>query len=409
MLSIRRRTTSTNTMEVIIMMKGQFHSLPRQRYPVVAVPISTRSSIINTITRKVLHTPTTNNCNNLNFVSLSTLQRTFSTTTSNNAATTARTTQQQPNTRVLGSTTTLLHMFHSTTTTRSGCRVDHSYQRWMNDYYYSYNYYPKTQHSFFSTQPAMQSNDNTDDKSTTTTTSAISSPPPPSMTATTTASSTSTTSSNSSSVASSTASLLRRTLGKTAVPTPPSAPPDTNPLQSLKNATPKSVIRKGVDLIVSASKLVVTQLLKLPFNIFYYMTHPTETKAAYINIRDTVKHEIHHYWVGTKLLWADTVTARKLLSKTLGGSALTRRERKQLLRTVSDLFRLIPFSMFVIVPFMEFALPFALRIFPNMLPSTYQDSLKAEENMKRELKSRIAMAQFFQEYVPSPFMNTYDC
>ena len=200
--------------------------------------------------------------------------------------------------------------------------------------------------------------------------------------------------------------LPSRKLGKTAVPTPPSAPPpDINPLQSLKDATPKSVIRKGVDLIVSASQVVVTHLMKLPGNIFFYATHPAETKAAYIRLRDTVKHEIHHYWVGTKLLWADIVTARKLLNKTLEGSALTRRERKQLLRTVSDLFRLIPFSMFVIVPFMEFALPFALRLFPNMLPSTYQDSLKAEENMKRELKSRIAMAQFFQEYV-AHFTNT---
>jgi LETM1 and EF-hand domain-containing protein 1 len=46
---------------------------------------------------------------------------------------------------------------------------------------------------------------------------------------------------------------------------------------------------------------------------------------------------------------------------------------------------------------MEFALPFALKLFPNILPSTFQDSLKAEENMKRELQSRIAMAGFFQE------------
>lgn len=76
---------------------------------------------------------------------------------------------------------------------------------------------------------------------------------------------------------------------------------------------------------------------------------------------------------------------------------MTRRERKQLLRTISDLFRLIPFSMFLIIPLMEFALPFALKIFPNLLPSTFQDSLKAEENMKRELQMRIAMAKFFQE------------
>lgn len=94
---------------------------------------------------------------------------------------------------------------------------------------------------------------------------------------------------------------------------------------------------------------------------------------------------------------ADIKTARNLTKKTLQGSTLTRRERKQLLRTVSDLFRLIPFSMFLLIPFMEIALPFALRIFPNMLPSTFQDSLKNEENMKRELKSRIAMAEFFQE------------
>jgi LETM1 and EF-hand domain-containing protein 1 len=94
---------------------------------------------------------------------------------------------------------------------------------------------------------------------------------------------------------------------------------------------------------------------------------------------------------------ADVRTARNLLARTLSGSTLTRRERKQLLRTVSDLFRLVPFSMFILIPFMEFVLPFALRLFPNMLPSTFQDSLKAEETMKRELQSRIAMAQFFQE------------
>lgn len=99
----------------------------------------------------------------------------------------------------------------------------------------------------------------------------------------------------------------------------------------------------------------------------------------------------------TQLLWADLKTARSLLRRTLLGSSLTRRERKQLLRTTSDLFRLVPFSMFLIIPLMEFALPFALKLFPNLLPSTFQDSLKAEENMKRELQSRIAMAKFFQE------------
>jgi LETM1 and EF-hand domain-containing protein 1 len=98
-----------------------------------------------------------------------------------------------------------------------------------------------------------------------------------------------------------------------------------------------------------------------------------------------------------QLFWAELQTAQGLVMRTLSGSSLTRRERKQLLRTVTDLFRLVPFSMFLIIPFMEFALPFALRVFPNMLPSTFQDSLKAEETMKRELQSRISMTRFFQE------------
>mmetsp|Transcript_15516 Transcript_15516/g.22869 ORF Transcript_15516/g.22869 Transcript_15516/m.22869 type:complete len:793 (+) Transcript_15516:1-2379(+) len=105
--------------------------------------------------------------------------------------------------------------------------------------------------------------------------------------------------------------------------------------------------------------------------------------------------------MGSKLLAADLRTAKAMLHRSLSGSVLTRRERKQLLRTTSDLFRLVPMSMFVLIPFMELALPFALTLFPNMLPSTFQDSLKAEENMKRELQSRIAMAGFFQEVLQS--------
>lgn len=153
------------------------------------------------------------------------------------------------------------------------------------------------------------------------------------------------------------------------------------------------------DAITSATKAIVSFLFKIPGWTFFYLTHPTELRKALNNLYEAAKHEAHHYWMGTKLLYADVQTAGKLFNRTLQGSSLTRRERKQLLRTVSDLFRLVPFSMFILIPFMEFVLPFALRLFPNMLPSTFQDSLKAEENMKRELQSRIAMAQFFQEYV----------
>src|ERR1700722_14837486 len=50
---------------------------------------------------------------------------------------------------------------------------------------------------------------------------------------------------------------------------------------------------------------------------------------------------------------------------------------KQLKRTTTDLLRLVPFSVFVIVPFMEFLLPVALKLFPNLLPSTFEDKYAA--------------------------------
>lgn len=48
----------------------------------------------------------------------------------------------------------------------------------------------------------------------------------------------------------------------------------------------------------------------------------------------------------------------------------------QFLRICADLFRLVPFLVFLVVPFMEFLLPVALKLFPNMLPSTFETKSK---------------------------------
>lgn len=48
----------------------------------------------------------------------------------------------------------------------------------------------------------------------------------------------------------------------------------------------------------------------------------------------------------------------------------------QLVRTTADIFRLVPFLVFVIVPFAEFLLPVVLKFFPGMLPSTFQEANK---------------------------------
>jgi len=181
------------------------------------------------------------------------------------------------------------------------------------------------------------------------------------------------------------------------------------------------------------------------------------------NGQQAIRDEAHHYWVGSKLLWADVKIASGILGRLLLGNRLTRREHLQLVRrgavargtsrrfkplpcdggggglegehglvrlgeewgcacfraphdtdsialfvpcglacwgdqvrTTTDLFRLLPMSVFVIVPFMELLLPVALKLFPNMLPSTFEDSFKKEESMKRELRMRLAMASFMK-------------
>ncbi|KAF7295005.1 MRS7 family protein [Mycena indigotica] len=110
-----------------------------------------------------------------------------------------------------------------------------------------------------------------------------------------------------------------------------------------------------------------------------------------------VKHELQHYWHGSKLLVSEVRISARLQWKILHGESLTRRERRQLKRTTQDLLRLVPFAVFVAVPFMELLLPVALKLFPNMLPSTFEDKYAAEEKQRKLLRVRLDMAKFLQE------------
>ncbi|GAA6001024.1 hypothetical protein JCM10207_007379 [Rhodosporidiobolus poonsookiae] len=113
----------------------------------------------------------------------------------------------------------------------------------------------------------------------------------------------------------------------------------------------------------------------------------------------TVKKEALHYWHGSKLLAKEVRISARLLRRLVGGKKLTRREHRQLKRTTQDLLRLIPFAVFVIVPFMELLLPVALKLFPNMLPSTFTDKFKEDEKKRKLLKVRLEMAKFLQETI----------
>jgi len=112
---------------------------------------------------------------------------------------------------------------------------------------------------------------------------------------------------------------------------------------------------------------------------------------------EKVVAEAKHYYSGFKLLFLDVKVSSKIIWRIAQGKTLSRRENRQLVRTVSDLFRLVPFSVFIIIPFMELLLPVALKLFPGMLPSTFASQDERENKMRRALKAKLEYARFLQK------------
>lgn len=115
-----------------------------------------------------------------------------------------------------------------------------------------------------------------------------------------------------------------------------------------------------------------------------------------LTLRQKIKKEIDHYWDGTKLLATEVRISSKLALKMAAGYELSRRENRQLQRTVQDLGRLVPFSVFVIVPFAELLLPVALKLFPNMLPSTYEGQKSKEAKVAHLRATRKEVSSFLR-------------
>ncbi|KAF1792785.1 Letm1 ribosome-binding domain [Phytophthora cactorum] len=155
----------------------------------------------------------------------------------------------------------------------------------------------------------------------------------------------------------------------------------------------EDVPERAVSLLKRTPQLTVQGVKALARALQVLVTDPAAVKEWLVKMKGKVKHELDHYWLGTKLLYADVSTSTRILRRLLKGNALSRRERKQLQRTVADLLRLVPFAFFV---------------FPNMLPSTYKDSFQREEDMKRQLQLRVALAGFLQDTVKEIMQDTRD-
>lgn len=152
--------------------------------------------------------------------------------------------------------------------------------------------------------------------------------------------------------------------------------------------------------IIGGVRTVLMYTIAIPGKVIRFYSMPKDDRrAAYSRWWGVVKTEAKHYWLGLKLLGKDTKIASRLLGKVLVGKSLSRRERQQLTRTTADIFRLVPMMVFLVIPFMELLLPVALKLFPNMLPSTFEDKLKKEEDMKKRVAARLEIAKFLQDTV----------
>ncbi|KAL8850693.1 MAG: hypothetical protein Q9221_004341 [Calogaya cf. arnoldii] len=123
----------------------------------------------------------------------------------------------------------------------------------------------------------------------------------------------------------------------------------------------------------------------------------TKKEQKKLTITQKIKKEVQHYWDGTKLLATEVKISTKLALRMAAGYELSRRENRQLQRTVQDLARLVPFSAFIIVPFAELLLPVALKLFPNLLPSTYEGQTSKDAKAKSLRKTRKEVSSFLRD------------
>lgn len=160
-------------------------------------------------------------------------------------------------------------------------------------------------------------------------------------------------------------------------------------------------VEKNKVSTAAAAAVDATQLKSSETSTQQLASVSTETAVASQVVKKSLRQriwaELVHYYHGFRLLFIDINVCRKYLWKILHGEQLTRRENRLLIRTTSDLFRLLPFSVFIIVPFMELLLPLAIKLFPGMLPSTFQSASEKDNKLKQNFKMKIEMAKFLQK------------
>jgi len=117
------------------------------------------------------------------------------------------------------------------------------------------------------------------------------------------------------------------------------------------------------------------------------------------DIWSATKHFFSWLATGFRLFRRNISTSFYLVKRVAKGYRLSLKERRLLVRTTADCLKLVPFSFFIIVPFAELALPFVLRFFPTLMPSTFFQEKYDNATLARKYKAKQQMAEFWQSVV----------
>ncbi|VUZ94159.1 LETM1-like protein, putative [Plasmodium vivax] len=146
-------------------------------------------------------------------------------------------------------------------------------------------------------------------------------------------------------------------------------------------------------------KLIYTFIKKAGEQIKIIIVQPSILKIYFADLRKNIKHTVVWVKTGVLLFLTNMKISKNLIIKRLKGHRLSYSEYKLLIRTMNDMFKLIPFSFFIIVPFAEFLLPLFLKIYPNLLPSTFKNNDDNFVNIKKNLYAKQQLAKFLQQLI----------
>lgn len=141
-------------------------------------------------------------------------------------------------------------------------------------------------------------------------------------------------------------------------------------------------------------------ITKREFGVFLWKTKHF-LKRGYKGL----KHGLKHAWIEIKKIGHGFRTLKEDLSfsikKTKDNeySSYDHETRVRIRQTWSDLFKFIPFSVFIVIPGLELLLPAWLLIFPNSIPSQFQSESSKNKKLNDLVeKQKMSCEKFLKMY-----------